>query len=168
MSAASTIVVGILPNRPTTVIEVAVGIAQGLRARLVCVSVEPVHVIIDIGPDGIPLTAAYDPDATGLPEPRFEPALAEQISRIADRRGIACEFEMRVDDPARALSAVAEENDALLIVVGARRASAAQAVREFFSGSVAARLSHQQHRPVLVVPVDPTGFDAPLPWESAE
>jgi hypothetical protein len=37
-------------------------------------------------------------------------------------------------------------------------------MREFFTGSVAVQLAHHQHRPVLMIPLDPTGPDAPLPW----
>ncbi|MBT1631664.1 universal stress protein [Curtobacterium flaccumfaciens] len=166
-SAAKTIVVGILPNQTGAVIEVAAGLAQSLHATLICVSVDPARYVVQSKPDGPDVTATFDPDAVGLPEPHFDRILADQIQRITDPLEVECDFQMRVDDPARTLSDVAEENDALMIVIGTRKPTAGGALREFFSGSVAARLTHQQHRPVLVVPVEPTGFDAALPWESA-
>ena len=43
--------------------------------------------------------------------------------------------------------------DAQLIVVGTRKRGIGESIREFFTGSVAARLAHRQHRSVLVVPL---------------
>ena len=43
--------------------------------------------------------------------------------------------------------------DARLIVVGTRKRGFGESIREFFTGSVAARLAHRQHRPILVVPL---------------
>ena len=71
----------------------------------------------------------------------------------------------RLTGTARALAAVAEDHDAGLIIVGTH--SGRQRITEFFNGSVAARLAHQQHRPVVVVPSNPVGLDDPLPWEAS-
>ena len=54
-----------------------------------------------------------------------------------------------------------------MIVVGSRRRGMRSGLKEFFGGSVAAQLAHRQHRPVVVVPVDPVAPGAPLPWEDA-
>ncbi|MFV0285321.1 MAG: universal stress protein, partial [Demequina sp.] len=69
--------------------------------------------------------------------------------------------------PSQQLADVADEVDAVLIVVGTREPGLRGTLHEFFSGSVAAQLSHRQHRPVLVVPLAPVGPDGELPWEDA-
>ncbi|WP_284328799.1 hypothetical protein [Demequina litorisediminis] len=50
-------------------------------------------------------------------------------------------------------------------MVGTREPGLRGTLHEFFSGSVAAQLSHRQHRPVLVVPLAPVGPEGELPWE---
>jgi hypothetical protein len=39
-------------------------------------------------------------------------------------------------------------------VIGTREPGTREAVREFFDGSVIAELTHSQHRPVVVVPLN--------------
>jgi len=68
-------------------------------------------------------------------------------------------------DPGRALGRLAEAVNARYIVVGTREASVRETLREFFQGSVASHLAHRQHRPVLVVPLNPVAGDQTLPWE---
>jgi nucleotide-binding universal stress UspA family protein len=69
-------------------------------------------------------------------------------------------------DPALALIQLADELDASLLVVGTRKRGLGESLREFLTGSVAARLSHRQHRPVLVVPLgEPLAPDEELVWE---
>jgi nucleotide-binding universal stress UspA family protein len=48
-------------------------------------------------------------------------------------------------------------------LVGTRRRGIGESIREFFTGSVAARLAHRQHRSVLVVPLQ-----EPVPDSQAE
>jgi nucleotide-binding universal stress UspA family protein len=63
---------------------------------------------------------------------------------------------------ADALMKVADEEDALMIVVGARPGGFRGALRQVFTGSVALRLAHRQYRPVVVVPTAPEETDAAL------
>jgi len=53
----------------------------------------------------------------------------------------------------------------VMIVVGSQ--TGRRRVAEFFNASVAARLTHQQHRPVVVVPHAPVGFESALPWDAS-
>jgi nucleotide-binding universal stress UspA family protein len=74
-----------------------------------------------------------------------------------------------VGDPALAIKHLAEQAQARLIVVGTRRRGFGESVREFFTGSVAARLAHRQSRPILVVPLeDPAADDEDLWPDLAE
>ena len=74
------------------------------------------------------------------------------------------DFVSRVGDPSHALAAVAEERDAVMIVVGSQ--AGRRRIAELLTGSVAAHLTHQQHRPILVVPHDPVGATVLLPSEA--
>ena len=68
-----------------------------------------------------------------------------------------------VGDPALAIKGLAEDLDSPLIVIGTRRRGLGESIREFFTGSVAARLAHRQSRPILVVPLgDPASDDEDL------
>jgi nucleotide-binding universal stress UspA family protein len=52
-----------------------------------------------------------------------------------------------------ALKHFADQIDARLLVVGTRKRGIGESIREFFTGSVGARLAHRQHRPILIVPL---------------
>jgi nucleotide-binding universal stress UspA family protein len=52
-----------------------------------------------------------------------------------------------------AMKHLADQVDARLLVVGTRKRGLGESIREFFTGSVAARLAHRQQRPILVIPL---------------
>ena len=68
-------------------------------------------------------------------------------------------------DPARELGRLADAVGARLVVVGARRPGVRGRVGELLTGSVAVRLVHHQHRPVLVVPPAAPAAEEPASWE---
>ena len=72
---------------------------------------------------------------------------------MLDGSGLSWSVRQLVGDPAIAIKHLAEDVDAKLLVVGTRKRGIGESIREFFTGSVAARLAHRQHRPVLVVPL---------------
>ena len=49
-------------------------------------------------------------------------------------------------------------------MVGTRRRGFGESVREFLTGSVAARLAHRQSRPILVVPLEEPARDEEDLW----
>lgn len=159
------LVVGVQPGRVEGVVEVAARLAARLRGRLVCVTVDPSLLSSGVRSDGSEIIESVDPDAAEVVQRALPGADAALIKVIADRYGIVAQVLTAVGDPARAIAEVAAEHEASMIVVGTQ--SGRRRVAEFFNGSVAARLSHQQHRPVLVVPIEPVGFDAPLPWDES-
>ncbi|ROP58689.1 universal stress protein [Curtobacterium sp. PhB115] len=162
--ARPVIVAGLQVGDVEAVATVAAQIAHRFNAALVCVTIDPSLLSIGTRPDGSEMIEAIDPDSSestprGLPDDDIA-----VIQGVAARYQVPVENLTRVGDPARMLAAIAEERQAELIVVGTR--TGRHRMAEFFNGSVAARLTHQQHRPVLVVPTNPVGFDAPLPWQS--
>lgn len=75
--------------------------------------------------------------------------------------GVDPEIVCRDGSPAHVLLSLADELDADLIVVGTRGVGAAD---PYGLGSVATRLTHESHRPVVVVP-SPTPQRRPRPNE---
>jgi nucleotide-binding universal stress UspA family protein len=109
-------------------------LAQGLRARLVVVSVapprSPMAPLAEVGPVEMPIPAAPGPIGTGVPlpvpeEPQADPAELAQHQLARARRSLAgrevdAEYVAEIGDTAERLLAVAEERDADLVVVGHR------------------------------------------------
>ena len=159
------IVVGVTPWQPDSVVHEALKFAAKLHCVVVCVSVDLSRYVTDTRADGSIIAAPIDSDAGGVIVEEFDPGLATRIRQFAATAEVECEFIASAGDPGRVLTRVAKEHDALMIVVGTRSATFGGTVREFFSGSVAVNLAHRQHRPVLVVPVDPVSGDGALPWD---
>jgi nucleotide-binding universal stress UspA family protein len=94
-----------------------------------------------------------DPDAADWDE-QAEHTLAEQqrqvqIALATFRHGWT--YNASHGDPVRLISAAAEENDALMIIVGTRGQGLGPAFERLLAGSVSHGLIRRQHRPVVVV-----------------
>ena len=94
-----------------------------------------------------------------------------QLARVRDAAttvlsgtGVDWTVVQLVGDPALALRHLADRAEVRLIVVGTRRRGFGESVREFLTGSVAARLAHRQSRPILVVPLEEPARDEEDLW----
>ena len=139
------VIVGLVPDSPARVMDEA-----ALNARLRGVPIAVVHVDVTRfvtfdDPDGYANTAPVDVDIA---------ARARESEFVLEGSGVSWSFLQLAGDPALAIKELAEKIDASLIVVGTRDRGIGESIREFFTGSVAARLAHRQRRPVLVVPRD--------------
>lgn len=161
------VVLGVHPDQDASTVRKAAQIARGLSTGLVCVWVDPAHVLIAREPDGSLDVTPTDPDhvdeddevgPAGAPD---DPAptgrgpddrLAGWLADLLDPTGVPWRFVHTVGEPTHGLRGVAAEYDAVLIAVGARRGGLGAWMNELIGGSVAGRLAHTQHRPVLVVP----------------
>ncbi len=150
-------------SRPSErVVREAAKYARLLEAPLVVASVDVTRFVTAEDPDGYVHTAPIDAAIANAGDD-----LAEVETEVGHTlAGVPIEWTVRplVGDPAMAIKHLAERTDAKLIVVGTRKRGVGESIREFFAGSVAARLTHRQSRPVLVVPVgDPAdGYDDEL------
>lgn len=145
------VIAAITPEQPARVVTEAARYAELHGAPLVVVHVDVTRFVTYEDPDGAPHTAPIDINVdAGVAE------LAEVRQHVAETlRGSDVEWSTTqlVGDPALAIKHFANKIDAPLIVIGTRNRGFGESLREFFTGSVAARLSHRQHRPLLVVPL---------------
>lgn len=158
------VIAGVTPEHSTRVITEAARYAKLLGAPLVVAHVDVTRFVTYEDPDGYVHSAPIDIDVSSGVE-----ALAE-VQKTADAAladsDVAWSVRQLVGDPAMALKQLSEQVGAKLLVVGTRRHGFGESIREFFTGSVAARLAHRQTRPILVVPLgDPVGDDED-PWVS--
>jgi nucleotide-binding universal stress UspA family protein len=159
------IVVGVVPDQPDAVLTHAAGFAERLGAHLVCASIDPSRVTTDRRDDGTVLTTSLDPDLAEESVLVPDPELRAHLTELLDPFPVPWSLRALAGSPAGELARLAEDVDAALIVVGTRESGIREALREFFTGSVAVQLLHHQHRPVLVIPLDPKDPADPLPWE---
>jgi len=144
------VVVGMQPGQPPHVLTEAVRYAKLLKAPLVVVHVDVTRFVTFEDPDGYVHSAPIDLNLdAGAAE--FED-VQRNAAAMLDKEDITWTARQLVGDPALAIKQLAEKLDAQLIVIGTRKQGLGESIREFFTGSVAARLAHRQHRPVLVIP----------------
>ena len=128
-------------------LQVAADLAVRLHAEL--------HVVHAVDLDDYPI----DPDRADWEE-RAHAVLAherELAQQLLSRTSVPWTYHAARGEPVHLLSAVAEEQDALMIVVGTRGHSRSSAIARLLEGSVTRALTgRHQHRPVLIVPMAET------------
>ena len=149
--ARGAVIVGVVPGEPSRVVKEAARYAKVLGAPLLVVHVDVTRFVTYEDPDGYVHSAPIDMNI-GSGEADLEQVRTEAAA-VLDGSSVEWSVRQLVGDPALAIKHLAEEVDARLLVVGTRRRGLGESIREFFTGSVAARLAHRQHRPILVVPL---------------
>jgi len=158
------LVVGVTPGQPDAVVVEAAAIAQRIGGELELATVDVASYAVEQGPDGIIVALPLDADAPEAVTESFDPALAARIDALVAPTGVRYRCHALAGDPAQELAELAEAVGAQAIVVGVRERGLRTAAHEFLNGSVGAHLAHRQHRPVILIPVDPIGFEADPPW----
>ncbi|WP_298863130.1 universal stress protein [Microbacterium sp.] len=144
------VIVGIQPGQPAQVMAEAIRYATLLKAPLMVVHVDVTRFVTYEDPDGYVHSAPIDLNLdAGAAE--FED-VQKLASDALGKSELVWATRQLVGDPALAIKQLADKLDAQLIVIGTRKRGIGESIREFFTGSVAARLAHRQHRSVLVVP----------------
>lgn len=163
----TSIVVGVVPGQPSTVVTKAAEFAVRFDADLVCVSVDAFRYTVAREPDGRVVAMPIDSDLADDIVEEFDPNLHALISEaLTGHPGVRWSVRALAGGPAQELARLAEELDAAMIVVGTRDPGIRGSLHEFFNGSVAVQLAHRQHRPVVVVPLHPVGAEGELPWQN--
>lgn len=158
------VIVGAVPGQSSRVLVEAARYARLLSVDLAIVHVDVTRFVTFEDPDGYVHTAPIDLELGG------GEADLDRVRAAAGEALVGCpvawDVYQLVGDPALAIKHLADRIDAKLLVVGTRKRGFGESLREFFTGSVAARLSHRQHRPVLVVPLgEPVPDDQEIAWE---
>ena len=146
------VIVALRPGQPPRVLAEAMHYAGLLQAPLVVVHVDVTRFVTFEDPDGMVHSAPIDLNIDTGAEEFAE--LRGEVEKTLAGSGLTWTARQLVGDPALAIKHLAGELDARLIVVGTRSRGIGESIREFFTGSVAARLSHRQSRPILVVPLE--------------
>jgi nucleotide-binding universal stress UspA family protein len=156
------VVVGVIPDQPARVVKEAARYAALFSAPLLVVHVDVTRFVTSEDPDGYVHTAPVDVALTAAGEDLGD----VEAAVTAALAGVSVRWTIRqlVGDPAMAIKQISDKTDARLIVVGTRKRGLGESIREFFTGSVAARLAHRQHRPILVVPTDEPVADDEEIW----
>ncbi len=156
------VVAGIVPGQSPRVLREAARYAKLHGSALLLAHVDVTRFVSYEDPDGYVHTAPVNLDA--VPSEALIHRLRTEAEEALSGVDVPWSLEMLAGDPALALKDLSERTDARLIVVGTRKRGIGESIREFFTGSVAARLAHRQPRPVLVVPTgEPIGDDED-PW----
>jgi nucleotide-binding universal stress UspA family protein len=145
------VIAGVIPDQSPRVLKEAARYAKLLQAPLVVVHVDVTRFVTYEDPDGYVHSAPIDMNiAAGEGElTKVQDAAASVLGDSTQPWTV----RQLVGDPAMAIKHFADEIDARLLVVGTRKRGFGESVREFFTGSVGARLAHRQHRPILIVPL---------------
>lgn len=127
-----------------TALHVAVDLALRLRADL--------HVVHGVDLFDYPV----DPDAADW-EQQAHRVVGEQRRQVEAKLvdfPMGWTYQAGHGNPARLIAAVAEETDALMIIVGSHGEGAAATIERLLAGSVSRTVLRRQHRPVLIVPAE--------------
>ncbi len=145
------VIAGVVPDQSPRVMKEAARYAKLLGVPLVVTHVDVTRFVTYEDPDGYVHSAPIDINiAAGEDELKRVRETAEAVLGAA---GVRWEVRQLVGDPAMAIKHFADKIDARLLVVGTRKRGLGESLREFFTGSVGARLAHRQHRPILIVPL---------------
>lgn len=147
------VVVGIEPGQDPRVLDRARSFAQRLGTGLLCVWVDPGHVVVSAEMAGSVATVPAAPDAADDDPSEVESELIEYVQQHLQGREVSWRFVYTAGEVARGLARVGREYQAPVLVVGSRKPGFAGWMNEMIGGSVGGHLAHTQEIPVLVVPL---------------
>jgi nucleotide-binding universal stress UspA family protein len=157
------LVVGIVPGQPELVALTAATWARAAGASpLYFAYADPTRLVVAEHADGTVDHMPVDPDGA---DDRWRAVQADIEHFLGQVLGdVPWQFRYLAGRADRALTHLARTVDAAALVVGTRAPGPAARMRSWLDGSVAIHLSHHQHRPVLVVPLQVIDWTAPSPW----
>lgn len=163
--AGHPIVAGIVEGQPELVTLTAASWAAALNVDLYVGYVDPARITVIEYADGTvrhnEMSVDVADDSWRVRSERIEAFLGEVL---ADS-GVTWHFRYLAGRPDRSLTHLARAVDASALVVGTHSPGISSRWHDFVDGSIAARLAHHQHRPVLVVPLQVVDWHAATPWQ---
>lgn len=157
-------VLGVVPGQPALVALTAASWAAALGVELYAAYVDPTRVTVEELPDGTVRHAPINSDTMDDSWQERSRQIEQFLGDVLDELGAAWHFRYLAGRPDRALTHLARAVDASALVVGTLSPGVSARWHDFVEGSIAARLAHHQHRPVLVVPLRVVDWHAATPW----
>lgn len=159
------LVVAVLPDQPAIVALTAVNLARATGApALYFAHVDQSRYPDEEFPDGTVRHLSIDPDLDDDSWRERQTELTALVSDWMQGQEIPWHFRYLAGRVDRALTHLARAVDAAAFVVGAH-VRRHHRLADYINGSTAMHLSHRQHRPVLVVPLEVVDWDGRAPWE---
>lgn len=156
-------VVAIEPHQPELVALTAASWSQAAGGiPLYFAYVDTQRFTVEEFPDGTVRHSEIDPDSVDDTWRSRQEEFERSLTSLLASSGVPWKFRYLAGRPDRALTHLARAVDAAGFVVGTRAPGAGARFLEVVEGSVAIRLSHHQHRPVLVVPLSVVDWETPL------
>lgn len=163
--AGHPLVVSAVPGQSPLVALTAASLARATAAPAVYFAyVDTSRYTVEEFTDGTVHHEPVDPDLAGDEARKTEQRLTALVREWMDGQDVPWFFRYLAGREDRALTHLARAVDAAAFVIGAQT-HGHRRVRDFLGSSLAANLSHRQHRPVLVVPVQVVDWRGRAPWE---
>jgi nucleotide-binding universal stress UspA family protein len=145
------VVLGVEWSFSEHLIRTAAALAASLEEHLICAFVDPAGYLTEWAPADQRTALSLDPTINEEADYPSE-QLHQKLEAILGRPGQTWSFRVLNGDVCKALSRLADNASASLLVVGAGRPGSLAWLDRVLEGSVSATLIHQQQRPVLIVP----------------
>ena len=159
------LVVGVVPGQPELVALTAAAWSDALGGvPLYFGYADAARIVDEEYADGTVRHSDLDPDRADDSWVQREGEIRSFLAGVLTGHAGPWEFRYLAGRADRALTHLARAVEASVIIVGAKRISSTERLREFMAGSVALRLARHQHRPVMVVPLSVVDWKAPTPW----
>lgn len=175
--AGRPLIVAVTPEQPDLVVRTAAVWAAALGGvALHCAYVDPTRVLIEEHADGSITHGPLDADGVDDSWRDREAQLRAELEAVLGPAGAApgspadtaaqpaWAFHYLAGRADQALTHLARAVGASAYVVGTHRPGFTARAHEFLDSSLATRLTHHQHRPVLVVPLSVVDWHARTPW----
>ncbi|WP_028707776.1 universal stress protein [Propionicicella superfundia] len=162
--AGRPLVVAVTPGQPSLVALTAASLVAATGGALYFAYVDASRYTEDEYPDGTVRHLPINPDAADDTWTTTKETLVVQLGDALAGQPAEWHFRYLAGRVDRSLTHLARAVDAAAIVVGTR-VGRAHRVSDFLNGSLQMQLSHRQHRPVLVVPLQVVDWRGRAPWE---
>ncbi len=164
--AGHPLVVGVVPGGSDLVVHTALEWANALEVDVYFAYVDQSRVPIEEHSDGTVEHISVDPDSLDDEWRNQERKLTTWLERLCADQDVVWHVRYLAGRPDRSLTHLARAVDASAFVVGAHGAGRSRwRPDEFLNESIAVRLSHHQHRPVLTVPLVVIDWKDRAPWQ---
>ena len=146
------LVLGVLPGQHPHVLQTARDLAFSLAAPLVCAYVDEASYLVEWDPAKEMHRVSLHPGKVDADIAAVQNELRSRIDEATAASAVDWTFRTLAGDPARAISRLAHDTQASMIILGCPEPGLGHRISEALNGSVATWLSRHQNRPLLLVP----------------